>query len=262
MPSWRARIRNFFFDIEKYLNEVQEINNRPKHEHRHQSRSEHRSEHKLEHKSNSRSESNSHSKPKPKPIEKMSYTGPTKYEIYYQIAKYNGAHPDDWIRLVKNTISEVDRAKVKSLESHEKFMRKNYSMLQRTTEVFIEKLNKIMEMETNEQAMAMNWGLLIQEADIMVELLKESKLEIEGELAKLAKEAKAESRKVFDESHRGKGKATFSFLGTSSDSQIARELQKQEEEDFFARVKKVRYKSSSSIIHRQQFRNHVSTTLP
>jgi hypothetical protein len=248
---------NFFFDIEKYLNAVQEIDSQHKHEHKHKPRSEHTSKHRLEYKSNS------HSKPKSKPTRKMAYTGPTKHEIYYQIAKYNGAHPDDWIHLVQTTISEVDRAKVKSLESHEKFMRKNYSMLQRTTEVFIQKLNKIMELETNEQAMAMDWDLLIQEAGIMVSLLKESKLEIGVELSKVAKEAKAESRKEYNESHRGKGSATFSFLGTSSDSQIARELQKQEEEDFLVRVKKVRCKISSSfIIHPQQFRIHVSTTRP
>jgi hypothetical protein len=244
---------NFFFDIEKYLNAVQEIDSQHKHEHKHKPRSEHTSKHRSEYKSNSHS--------KPKPTRKMAYTGPTKHEIYYQIAKYNGAHPDDRIHLVQTTISEVDKAKVKSLESHEKFMRKNYSMLQRTTEVFIQKLNKIMELETNEQAMAMNWDLFIQEAGIIVNLFKESKLEIGAELSKLAKEAKAESRKEYNESHRGKGSATFSFLGTSSDSQIARELQKQEEEDFLTRVKKVRYKISSFIIHPQHFRIHASTTL-
>jgi hypothetical protein len=265
MPSLWARIRNFFFDIEKHLNTVQEINSRHKHEHRH-NKSEHRSDHRSErksksnYKSNFRSESNSHSKPKTTKM--MTYTGPTKHELLYQIFKYNDAHPNDFIHLAQTTISEVDKAKVKSLESHEKFMRKNYSMLQRTTEVFISKLNKIMEMETNEQAMAMNWDLFIYDAETMVDLLKESKLEIEAELSKLANEAKAESRKEYNESQREKGRATFSFLGTSSDSQIARELQKQEEDEFLARVKKVRYKSSSSsVIHPQQFRIHVSTTL-
>jgi hypothetical protein len=274
--SWWARIRNFFFDIEKYLNAVQEIDSQHKHEHKHNNsehRSEHRSEYRPEHKSerrpksnyksNSRSESNSNSHLKPKPTRKMSYTGPSKHEIYYQIVKYNDAHPYDFIHIDASKVSDVDKAKVKSLESHEKSMRKNYSVLQRATEVFIPKLNKIMEMETNEQAMAMNWDLLIQETDIMVKLLKESKLEIEAELSKLAKEAKAESLKECMESQRGNGRATFSPLGTSSDSHIARELQKQEDEEVFARVKKVRFKiSSSSIVHPQQFLNQVSTTLP
>jgi hypothetical protein len=141
----------------------------------------------------------------------MAYTGPSKHEIYCQIAKHNGAYPDDWIHLVQSTITEIDRATVKSLETHENFMRKNYSLLQRNTEVFISKLKKIMDMETNEQAMAMNWDILIQEAVIILDLLKESKLEIEAELSKLARDVKAESRKEYNESNREKGRATFSF---------------------------------------------------
>jgi hypothetical protein len=138
-------------------------------------------------------------------------------------------------------------------------MRKSYSLLQRNTEVFIQKLNKIMEMETNEQAMDMNWDVLIQEADIMVGLLTASKVEIEAELVKLANEAKAESRKEYNESQRGKERATFSFLG-NSDSQIAKELQKQEDEELLVRAKKVRYKFPSMNIH-NNFMSWANTNL-
>ena len=163
-------------------------------------------------------------------------------KLLYQIFKYNDAHPKDFIHLVQSFIYKVDKAKIKTLETHENSMRKKQSLLQSSTEVFVQMLNKIMEMETNEQAMNMNWDVLIKEVDIIVGLLKASKIEIEAEMVKIASKARAESRKGH-ESQRGSGRATSTFWD-NSDSQIAQKLQK-EENDEFARIKKLRYEFPS-----------------
>jgi hypothetical protein len=199
----------------------------------------------------------SKSKSKLRSTKRMSYTGPTRHELLYQIFKHNYANPNEHIPLVPNLLSEVDKAKIKSLESHEKLMRKNYTILQRTTETFMQKLKGIMEMETNDQALALNWDLFIQEAEIMVKLLKDGKKEIEEEVQRRAEEAKVESRQQFNElsGKNNKPLATFSFLGAFTDAELAERLQKEEIE--FQRVRKVRHKISVSNMQPEQGHNQV-----